>query len=110
MIKKRPASAPRELGAPPQPGPRPSSGLLAVIVLGIGTANWTFGNPNIMQNEDSYVLLFSSPNVPEMGFGVTIDGGGTATEQLPNPSSIPLPEPGTIGVLALAGGMLLRRR
>ena len=74
------------------------------------TARWTFGNPSIQGGEDSYILVFSSPNLPTFGGSITVNGGGTAFTNVPTPSNIPLPEPATAALLGLGGLAMLRRR
>ena len=74
-------------------------------------AEWFF-NPAIDTGESSWGLAFSSPNLPMVGAGVTINGGSAViVVGLPTPSDIPIPEPASIALLA-CGGMLafLRRR
>ena len=78
-----------------------------------GNANWDFSGDNIGTNEDSYILVFSSPNIPELGtgVGVTVDGGTFGLTTVPTPSATPLPEPGTLSLLLVgAFGLLSRRR
>lgn len=79
-----------------------------------GNAIWGFTAPNIGTGQDSYVLAYSSPNIPTMGTGVgiTVDGGTFGITNVPTPSSTPIPEPASIAVagLGLVSCLLSRRR
>jgi MYXO-CTERM domain-containing protein len=56
--------------------------------------------------EHSSVLLFTSPNPPQMGPASVLNSGRSDQQTAPTP----VPEPGTLGLLALAGLAVLRRR
>lgn len=69
--------------------------------------------PQLMVKDDSYFLLFSSPNPPTLAFASILDGG-IATEVdggLPVPTQ-PVPAPGALalGILGLTGLRRLRRQ
>jgi hypothetical protein len=77
-----------------------------------GTAAWEF-NQGINTGENSFILVFSSPNTPENFVGLTIDGGSSSLViPVPTPGPNPIPEPSTL-VLAgfgLASLLLMRLR
>lgn len=79
-----------------------------------GNAIWFFSSPNIGTGQDSYILAYSSPNIPVLGaaVGVTVDGGTFGLTTVPTPSSTPIPEPATLGIagLGLISMLLARRR
>jgi hypothetical protein len=78
---------------------------------GVGTAEWIFLFPAIGANENSYGLAFSSLNRPEFtGTSVTIDGGLTATAVVPTPGDVPIPEPASLMLLCVAGGLIAMSR
>ncbi len=70
---------------------------------GTGNAKWEFFSPNnILTGESSFGLAFSSPNVPMMGAGMVFNGSLNAYEMgIPTPSADPIPEPGSLVLLAL---------
>ncbi|NOY43819.1 MAG: PEP-CTERM sorting domain-containing protein [Planctomycetes bacterium] len=72
---------------------------------------WSFASPNIATSEFSEILVFSSPNAPMSGAGLTINGGTTALTTVPTPSATAIPEPTSV-CLAAAGvlALLLRRK
>lgn len=80
-----------------------------------GTAAWEF-NTGVDTGENSYILIFSSPNVPENYLGLTIDSGSSAlVVPLPTPSGNPLPEPASVvlvacGLACLAAFKVRRRK
>lgn len=77
-----------------------------------GNANWSFSSDNIGSGEDSYILVYSSPNIPELGtgVGVTVDGGTVGLTTVPTPSSVALPEPASICVWGIGMFCLFTRR
>lgn len=78
----------------------------------LGNAQWSF-SPEIGQNESSWGLAFSSPNLPQSGLGIVVDGGSTALQVgIPTPSDVPIPEPSTAALVGLAwvGISVLRNR
>jgi hypothetical protein len=71
---------------------------------------WTFADLGIDQGSNSVGLVFASPNAPEALFGTVVDGGGFSyAYPLPAPSAF-IPEPATMGLLALGSLAMLRRR
>ncbi|MDZ4657263.1 MAG: PEP-CTERM sorting domain-containing protein [Bythopirellula sp.] len=77
-----------------------------------GNAQWFFTPDEIPAGLSSFGLAFSSPNIPMPGASVTIDGGTFATSLgLPTPSSIVIPEPMSLALIAsgLAVAITLRR-
>ena len=73
------------------------------------SVTWTFGG--IGPGGNSEGLAFSSPYVPEDYYGIVIDGGSYALViPLPSPSNVEIPEPATLGLLAMGGLALLRKR
>lgn len=85
----------------------------------VGTAEWNFfniggGTGPIGANENSYGLVFSSENRPELtGTSATIDGGTPAYTTVPTPGDNPIPEPASVLLLLCGAGALismLRRR
>jgi len=69
-----------------------------------GNAIWFYSAPNIATGEDSYIMAFSSQNIPQLGTGIgtTVDGGTVGITSVPTPSSIAIPEPASF-VLLVAG-------
>jgi hypothetical protein len=72
--------------------------------LSSGTAEWDF--PGILTGQSSYGLACSSPNAPEMGAGLTFDGGSGVLTLLPTPSASAIPEPASFLLLACGSLML----
>ncbi len=77
-----------------------------------GKAEWTFdgvgggGSTGFSQG-----LVFSSLKVPEMKFGLVINGGMfEPVVPLPTPSAVDIPEPMTLSLLGVGALALLRRR
>ena len=82
-----------------------------MCVVGGSSARWAFGwfgGSEIGPEEDSSVLIFTSPQGPRWNSSTVVDGG------LPVPAGnlpSPVPEPATLSLLALgAVGALIRRR
>ena len=76
-----------------------------------GSAQWTFAGIDTGGNSEG--LAYSSLKVPEDFFGVVVNGGSYAVAiPLPTTSAVDIPEPATIGLLAVGGALLLllRRR
>jgi hypothetical protein len=72
---------------------------------GGGNANWVFSPGSIPSGSSSFGLAFSSPQIPMIGAGVTINGGESAFSiGLPTPSPIFIPEP--CSMVMLGSGML----
>ncbi len=66
-------------------------------------ARWLF-SPEIPTGMTSWGLAFSTPNLPIVGASLTIDGGTQAlVAGVPTPGPVPLPEPGS--VLLVASGL-----
>jgi len=77
-----------------------------------GNPLWSFGTPNLLNAEFSEILVFSSPNSPMSGAGLTINGGTSALlSGVPTPSATAIPEPSSV-CLAAAGmlALFLRRK
>ena len=72
--------------------------------------DWAFNSPNIVQNEDSYILVYSSPNLPIDGASLTFNGGGFGVSDVPMPGDVPIPEPATMALLAMGAALLGGRR
>ena len=74
----------------------------------VDSANWAFTG---IGAGTSTGLVFSSPNVPENGFGSIVDSGLSAfVVPLPTPSEIFIPEPTSAVMLGLGMATLLIRR
>ena len=81
----------------------PSDGLTSPT-----SARWAFSVLPVGESSD--VLYFTSPAQPESD-SATVTGSWPATTQLlPSPSNTPVPEPTTLGVLALGGLAALIRK
>lgn len=76
-----------------------------------GNAFWQFDAPNeIETGESSWGLAFSSPNTPMSGIGVVLNGGQNALQlDIPTPGADPIPEPGSLLLLAV-GALAARSR
>jgi len=78
-----------------------------------GSAQWDFNSPGISPGQSSYLLLFSSPQLPENFAGLTIDGGTNAMViPVPTPGSKSIPEPSTLTMMVcglIAAGCIGRR-
>jgi len=78
-----------------------------------GNAQWLFGS-RLSDGESSWGLAFSTPDEPIVGFyEVFGEAASTLVAGIPTPHSVPVPEPGTVGLLlaaALAGLGWRRRR
>ena len=62
-------------------------------------------------NEYSEVLLFTSPNGPQMGSATLLNSGIGGIELVPSPLADPIPEPATMGLIGLGiAGLLVRRK
>ena len=82
---------------------------LAMDLIVPGSAEWTFAKISTGGNSEG--LAFSSPKVPEWLFGIIVDGGTYATVfPLPTPSSVDIPEPGAMALVAVGGVLMLLRR
>ena len=75
-----------------------------------GNAIWNFSVPFIAGGQSSTILAFSSPNVPEFGASITVNGGTLAFSSVPTPSATPIPEPASIAMLALGTMFVATRR
>lgn len=74
----------------------------------VQSANFLYIPEVIQPTEHSLVLLFTSDLAPTIGFGTIAGGGISGSVALPTPYTIP--EPATITLFALAGGMLIRSK
>jgi len=78
-----------------------------------GNAIWLFSAQNIPTGDNSTILAYSSPNVPELGtgLGITVDGGTVGITTVPTPGSVAIPEPASVALLGIGLlGLLSRRR
>lgn len=82
-----------------------------LFVIGSSSARWGFGwigGAEVNPNQQSTVVLFTSPGSPKWETCTTMDGG------VPTPAGLlpsPIPEPGTITLISVGGlAILLRRR
>jgi len=65
-----------------------------------GDAQWTFDSPGVDPTESSYLLVFSSPRLPENFLGLTVNGGHQAlVDPLPTPGPNSIPEPSTLALV-----------
>jgi len=79
------------------------------VLLPNTSAKWTFAG--IPGGASSMGLAFSSPTVPELAFGSVVDTGQSAyVIPLPTPSSLFVPEPASLGLVAFGSLLLALRR
>jgi hypothetical protein len=73
----------------------------------VGTnAQWLF-NPEIPLGMTSWGMAFSSPNLPIVGSGLTVDGGASVlVTGIPTPGDVAIPEPYSVALLG-SGAMLV---
>ena len=78
--------------------------------LNLDSAVWEFSG-TLAPGEASYGLVYSSVNQPLEWFGFVQDGGLLGSPQgiLPSPSN-DIPEPATVGILAVCGVLVAARR
>jgi hypothetical protein len=75
-------------------------------------ARWNFAG-GINPGSSSYGLAFSSPNLPIFGTSLTFNGGTPAANTIvPTPGPIAIPEPASLGLMAVSMAVmcLARRR
>ena len=84
-----------------------SSGYLFDIA---DNAIFNFTAPFVGTGETTTILAFSSPNVPELGLSISVNGGTFGTSPVPTPSSTPVPEPAALTMLVAGSALVLVRR
>jgi hypothetical protein len=73
-------------------------------------ARWNFAG-GIPTGSSSYGLAFSSPNIPIFGSSLTFDGGTPAAGAIvPTPGPLAIPEPASLGLLAVSAAVLCLAR
>ncbi len=75
-----------------------------------GNAVWNFTNPFVGTNQSTYILAFSSPNVPMLGASISVNGGTFGVSQVPTPSATAIPEPAGLALIAVGGMLVTFRR
>jgi len=75
-----------------------------------GNANYIFGDPLIGTGQSSFILAYSSPNAPEIGAAITVNGGTIGLSMVPVPGATAIPEPASLALAALGALALVVRR
>ena len=75
-----------------------------------GNAVYNFTAPFVGTGQSTTILAFSSPNIPELGISISVNGGTFGTSPVPTPSAIAIPEPTAVTLLAAGSALMLLRR
>ena len=90
--------------------PNPTSGAFAADMFSV---RWDFLAPTIAPAQNSDILLYTCPTLPEWGNVVAKNSYAqelTVLNGVPNPSLTYVPEPGTMALVTIGGLALLRKR
>ncbi len=88
-------------------------GEVASSLFGFDSGNkaiWNFASPLIGTGQSSYVLAFSSNNLPVLGASITVDGGTFGVSSVPTPGTVSIPEPASLALLSMGFMALAVRR